>query len=52
MGIKQRIKGLFGGNKDIITTEDRVKLLEDRVKDLEHRVDVLSRPAPSGRRLG
>ncbi len=52
MGIKQRIKGLFGGNKDVITTEDRVKLLEDRVKDLEHRVDVLSRPAPSGRRLG
>ena len=52
MGIKQRIKGLFGGNKDIITTEDKVKLLEDRVKDLEHRVDVLSRPAPSGRRLG
>ena len=52
MGIKQKIKGLFGGNKEIITTEDRVKLLEDRVKDLEHRVDVLSRPAPSGRRLG
>ena len=52
MGIKQKIKGLFGGNKDVITTEDRVKLLEDRVKDLEHRVDVLSRPAPSGRRLG
>ena len=52
MGIKQRIKGLFGGNKDIITTEDKVKLLEDRVKDLENRVDVLSRPAPSGRRLG
>ena len=52
MGIKQRIKGLFGGNKDVITTEDRVKLLEDRVKDLENRVDVLSRPAPSGRRLG
>ena len=52
MGIKQRIKGLFGGNKEIITTEDRVKLLEDRVKNLEHRVDVLSRPAPSGRRLG
>jgi hypothetical protein len=52
MGIKQRIKGLFGGNKEIITTEDRVKLLEDRVKDLEHRVDVLSKPAPSGRRLG
>ena len=52
MGIKQRIKGLFGGNKDIITTEDKVKLLEDRVKDLEYRVDVLSRPAPSGRRLG
>jgi|TARA_Y100000033_G_scaffold48089_1_gene54425 archaellum component FlaC len=52
MGIKQRIKGLFGGNKEIITTEDRVKLLEDKVKDLEHRVDVLSRPAPSGRRLG
>ena len=52
MGIKQRIKGFFGGNKDVITTEDRVKLLEDRVKDLEHRVDVLSRPAPSGRRLG
>ena len=52
MGIKQRIKGLFGGNKDVIATEDRVKLLEDRVKDLEHRVDVLSRPAPSGRRLG
>ena len=49
MGIKQRIKGLFGGNKDVI---DRVKLLEDKVKDLEHRVDVLSRPAPSGRRLG
>ena len=52
MGIKQRIKGLFGGNNEIITTEDRVKLLEDRVKDLEHRVDVLSKPAPSGRRLG
>ena len=52
MGIKQRIKGLCGGHKEIITTEDRVKLLEDRVKDLEHRVDVLSKPAPSGRRLG
>ena len=52
MGIKQRIKGFFGSNKEIITTEDRVKLLEDRVKDLEHRVDVLSKPAPSGRRLG
>ena len=52
MGIKQRIKGLFGGNNEIITTEDRVKLLEDRLKDLEHRVDVLSRPSPSGRRLG
>ena len=52
MGIKQRIKGLFGGNKDVITIEDRVKLLEDSVKNLEHRLDVLSKPAPSGRRLG
>mgnify|MGYP001162194743 CR=1 FL=1 len=52
MGIKQGIKNLFGGNKKVIRTEDRVKLLEDRVKDLEHKFDVLSKPAPSGRRLG
>ena len=52
MGIKQRIKNLFGDNKKIIRTEDRVKLLEDRVKDLEYKFDVLSKPAPSGRRLG
>ena len=52
MSIKQRIKGLFGGNKKVIRTEDRVKLLEDRVKDLEHKLDVLSKPTPSGRRLG
>jgi len=52
MGIKQRIKDLFGDNKKVTTTEDRLKLLEDKVKDLEHSVDVLSKPTPSGRRLG
>ena len=52
MSIKQKIKNLFGGKKEPVSLDERVKILEDKVKELENKVNLTSRPAPSGRRLG